>query len=339
MASSTLRVVSWVCAWIFNLQRAHFSNPIAQHQTGTAGFVKRSAQSVGACPRVGADASLIECVRSAASEPACYDDRIPILKNRPIGLLDGRIGGQHAILRESSTELDAPRPRGAFVHAARKLVDEWRSLYHQHRNQFSTSGLLGTPHVITIAVPSCPFVDAAPGDRDHVIAGFRRKAASAGDPVAQVQVLSDLLWAAFGVNRPSGDRTAPYWRHIMVMEIYLAMADGVWLYEPKAHTLLPHLKDDIRAQTGLQDFVATAPLNLVYVAHGERMTEVSAEERRLYASVDAGFIGQNVYLFCASEGLATVFRGVVDYPKLTRTLQLPDQQFVTFAQTVGYPHA
>jgi nitroreductase len=154
-----------------------------------------------------------------------------------------------------------------------------------------------------------------------------------------VQVLSDLLWAAFGVNRPSGDRTAPYWRHIMVMEIYVAMADGVWLYEPKAHTLLPHLKDDIRAQTGLQDFVATAPLNLVYVAHGERMTEVSAEERRLYASVDTGFIGQNVYLFCASEGLATVFRGAVDYPKLTRTLQLPDQQFVTFAQTVGYPHA
>jgi nitroreductase len=154
-----------------------------------------------------------------------------------------------------------------------------------------------------------------------------------------VQVLSDLLWAAFGVNRPSGDRTAPYWRHIMVMEIYVAMADGVWLYEPKAHTLLPHLKDDIRAQTGLQDFVATAPLNLVYVAHGERMTEVSAEERRLYASVDTGFIGQNVYLFCASEGLATVFRGAVDYPKLTRTLQLPDQQFVTFAQTVGYPHS
>jgi hypothetical protein len=72
-----------------------------------------------------------------------------------------------------------------------------------------------------------------------------------------VQVLSDLLWAAFGVNRPSGDRTAPYWRHIMVMDIYVAMADGVWLYEPKAHTLLPHLKDDIRAQTGLQDFVAT----------------------------------------------------------------------------------
>jgi len=96
---------------------------------------------------------------------------------------------------------------------------------------------------------------------------------------------------------------------------------------------------DIRADTGLQDFVGTAPLNLVYVAHGERMTDISPEERRLFASVDTGFIGQNVYLFCASEVLATVFRGAVDYPKLARILKLPDQQFVTFAQTVGYPGA
>jgi len=168
---------------------------------------------------------------------------------------------------------------------------------------------------------------------------LRRSTREYSDRPLPAQVLSDLLWAAFGVNRPSGDRTAPYWRHVMVMDIYVAMADGVWLYEPKAHTLLPHLKDDIRAQTGLQDFVATAPLNLVYVAHGERMTDISSEERRLYASVDTGFIGQNVYLFCASEGLATVFRGAVDYPKLARTLQLPDQQFVTFAQTVGYSRA
>ena len=123
------------------------------------------------------------------------------------------------------------------------------------------------------------------------------------------------------------------------MDVYAVMANGVWIYEPKAHTLLPHLAGDIRAATGLQDFVATAPLNLVYVAHGERMTDVVPEESRLYASVDAGFIGQNVYLFCASEGLATVFRGAVDTNKLARALQLPEQQFVTFAQTVGYPRA
>jgi hypothetical protein len=153
------------------------------------------------------------------------------------------------------------------------------------------------------------------------------------------QVLSDLLFAAFGVNRPSGDRTAPYWRHVMVIDIYAATADGVWLYEPKSHVLQSVMKDDIRAHTGQQEFVGVAPLELIYVAHGERMTDVSAEDRLLYASVDTGFIGQNVYLFCASEGLGSVFRGSVDRALVGRVLGLPDQRFVTFAQTVGYPGA
>jgi nitroreductase len=166
---------------------------------------------------------------------------------------------------------------------------------------------------------------------------LRRSTREYSDRPIPAQTLSDLLWAAFGINRPSGDRTAPYWRHVMVMDIYAAMSDGVWLYEPKAHTLLPHLPDDIRAQTGLQDFVGAAPLDLIYVAHRERMMDVSPEDRRLYASVDAGFIGQNVYLFCASEGLGTVFRAALDHQRLARSLKLPDQQFVTFAQTVGYP--
>lgn len=152
------------------------------------------------------------------------------------------------------------------------------------------------------------------------------------------QVLSDLLWAAFGINRTSGDRTAPYWRHVMVMDVYLAMADGVWLYDPAAHALSACTSEDIRAATGLQDFVAVAPLNLIYVAHGDRMGDIPPEDRRLYASVDAGFIGQNVYLYCASEGLGSVFRGAVDHPRLERVLGLPREQFVTFAQTVGYAH-
>jgi nitroreductase len=152
------------------------------------------------------------------------------------------------------------------------------------------------------------------------------------------QLLSDLLWAALGINRlASGDRTAPYWRHIMVIDIYAAMADGVWLYDTKAHWLLPYLHSDIRTETGTQDFVGSAPLNLVYVAHGERMGDIPSQDRRLYASVDTGFIGQNVYLFCASEGLVTVFRAALDYERLARTIGLPAGQFVTFAQTVGYP--
>jgi nitroreductase len=168
---------------------------------------------------------------------------------------------------------------------------------------------------------------------------LRRSIREYADRPLPPQVLSDLLWAAFGVNRPSGDRTAPYWRHVMVIDVYAALADGVWFYDPKEHRLERRLDADLRSQTGTQDFVGTAPLNLVYVAHGERMQDISPEERRLYASVDTGFIGQNVYLFCASEGLATVFRGSVDARKLAATMGLGDGQFVTFAQSVGYPRA
>jgi len=168
---------------------------------------------------------------------------------------------------------------------------------------------------------------------------LRRSIREYADRPLPPQVLSDLLWAAFGVNRPSGDRTARYWRHVMVIDVYAALADGVWLYDPKQHRLEQHLDADIRAQTGTQDFVGAAPLNLVYVANGERMQDITAEDRRLYASVDAGFIGQNVYLFCASEGLATVFRGSLDTRALASTMRLGDGQFVTFAQTVGYARA
>jgi SagB-type dehydrogenase family enzyme len=203
----------------------------------------------------------------------------------------------------------------------------------------ATAGLASAT-VAAAQTPSPRMLPAARGEGGLPLTAalkLRRSTRDYSDRPLQSQVLSDLLWAAFGVNRPSGDRTAPYWRHVMVIDIYVAMADGVWLYDPKAHALTPYMQDDIRAATGLQDFVATAPLNLVYVAHGERMTDISPEDRRLYASVDTGFIGQNVYLFCASEGLATVFRGAVDDAKLGKLMRLPDQQFVTFAQTVGYP--
>ncbi len=156
------------------------------------------------------------------------------------------------------------------------------------------------------------------------------------EPISE-QTLSDLLWAACGINRPGGERTAPCWRHVKAIDVYLATAAGVWCYEPRGHRLRRHLAQDIRAETGGQDFVAEAPLNLIYVAHGEVMKEVFPEEARLYALVDTAFIGQNVYLFCAAEGLATVFRGSVDSERLAKLLRLPDWQFVTAAQTVGHP--
>ena len=198
-----------------------------------------------------------------------------------------------------------------------------------------SSGLVAAPSKIKELPPpratgGKPLIDALK---------LRRSIREYADHPLPPQILSDLLWAAFGINRPSGDRTAPYWRHVMVIDVYAALADGVWLYDPKQHRLEQHLDADIRAQTGTQDFVGAAPLNLVYVAHGERMQDITAEERRLYASVDAGFIGQNVYLFCASEGLATVFRGSVDTRTLAATMRLGEGLFVTFAQTVGYAKA
>ena len=108
------------------------------------------------------------------------------------------------------------------------------------------------------------------------------------------------------------------------------------LAQGPTYALTPCVAADIRAEPGIQYFVVGAPLELIYVAHGERM-DVPAEERRLYASVDSAFIGQNVYLFCASEGLGSVFRGAFDQARLAKLLYLADHQFVTFVQTVGYP--
>ena len=153
-----------------------------------------------------------------------------------------------------------------------------------------------------------------------------------------IEVLSNLLWTACGVNRPATvDRTVPSWRHAIESEIFVAAADGAWRYDARAHRLTQVLADDIRAQTGVQDFVGSAPLDLVYVADGDRLKDASADEKRLWAFTDVGFIGQNVYLFCASEGLATVFRGSLDRARLAQTLSLPAAKFITCAQTVGYP--
>lgn len=152
------------------------------------------------------------------------------------------------------------------------------------------------------------------------------------------QVISELLWCAYGVNRPAtGDRTAPSWRHARETDIFAAMADGVWRYDALAHRLMPHLAADLRGQTGVQDFVGSAPIDLVYVSNADHLTGVSSEEQHRVASADVGFIGQNVYLYCASEGLACVFRGSLDQDHLARSLGLGKTQFITFAQTVGYP--
>jgi len=153
-----------------------------------------------------------------------------------------------------------------------------------------------------------------------------------------VDVLSNLLWAACGINRPeSGKRTAPSAVNWQEIDVYVAMADGLYLYNAKEHTLKPVIKQDIRALTGKQTFVKDAPVNLIYVADYSKMGGGDAEERNSYAAADAAFIAQNVYLFCASEGLATVVRGLIDRDVLAKAMQLRDNQKIVLSQTVGYP--
>jgi nitroreductase len=152
-----------------------------------------------------------------------------------------------------------------------------------------------------------------------------------------VQVLSNLLWAAFGINRPdSGKRTAPSAMNWQETDIYVATADGLYVFDAKAHQLNPVLRDDVRPQTGTQPYVKDAPLDLVYVADLAK-TGSSSADRDMYVAADTGFIAQNVYLFSASEGLAVVVRGSIDRPALAKVMRLRPDQKIILAQTVGYP--
>jgi SagB-type dehydrogenase family enzyme len=152
------------------------------------------------------------------------------------------------------------------------------------------------------------------------------------------QVLSNLLWAANGINRAdSGKRTAPSAVNWQEVDIYVALQEGLYLYDAKAHALKPILAEDIRAKTGSQPFVKDAPVNLVYVADYSRIAPAKESDKEIYSAADTGFIAQNVYLFCASEGLATVVRGLVDKPALAKVMNLRPDQHITLTQTVGYP--
>ena len=151
------------------------------------------------------------------------------------------------------------------------------------------------------------------------------------------QVLSNMLWAADGINRPDGRRTAPTAMNRQEIDVFVVTAEGAWLYEAKDHTLKQVASGDLRSQAGTQDFVKDAPVNLVYVADTAKMGGGSAEDKILYSGTDTGFVSQNVYLFCASEGLATVVRASVDHSALAKSLNLRPEQRIILAQTVGYP--
>jgi nitroreductase len=115
------------------------------------------------------------------------------------------------------------------------------------------------------------------------------------------------------------------------------MKEGLYLYDAKSHSLTPILAQDIREKTGTQDYVKDAPLNLVYVADTLKASKISESDRNLYNGADCGFIAENVYLYCASEGLACVVRASVNRDELSKVMKLQPNQKIILAQTVGYP--
>jgi SagB-type dehydrogenase family enzyme len=152
------------------------------------------------------------------------------------------------------------------------------------------------------------------------------------------QELSNLLWAACGINRPEkGLRTAPTAMNRQEIDVYAALAEGLYLYDAKANALILVLAQDVREATGKQTFVKDAPVNLVFVADYAKMGEGPKEAHDHYAAMDTGYISQNVYLYCASAGLVTVARGWFDQEALAKAMNLKDGQKIMLAQTVGYP--
>jgi len=151
-------------------------------------------------------------------------------------------------------------------------------------------------------------------------------------------LLSDLLWAAAGVNRPAeGGRTAPSALHAQEVDLHVALPNGLHLYDPTQHALRLEVASDVRRVTGYQDFVDQAALDLIFVADHTRMKLVPAARRRAYAFTCAGAMAQNVYLFSASTGLATVVRAWFDHTALSEAMGLSADHELLLAQTVGYP--
>ena len=180
----------------------------------------------------------------------------------------------------------------------------------------------------------------SPGDSGSLMSALKNRKSTRSfskKPLSR-QVLSDLLWAAFGVNRPdSGKRTAPSPMNVQEIEIYAVTADGLYLYDARFHQLILLSDEDIRSLCGTQGFVAHAPLNLIYVADFSKLGDREDDKKMFYSAADAAFISQNVYLFCAVSGLGTVVRDWIDRPPLAAKISLRKEQRIILAQTIGYP--
>jgi SagB-type dehydrogenase family enzyme len=164
----------------------------------------------------------------------------------------------------------------------------------------------------------------------------RQSTRSFSDIDIGMQKLSNLLWAGWGFNRETGKRTAPSSQNLQEIDIYVVKQEGFYLYDAKNQSLVKLGDDDLRGTTGTQDFVSNAPLNLVFVADLDKTKTTNFESEPTASYANAGFIAQNIYLYCASVGLGSVVRG--SFPNdLNAKLHLREHQRIILCQTIGWP--
>ncbi len=166
------------------------------------------------------------------------------------------------------------------------------------------------------------------------------------DPLP-VEVLSNLLWAGFGINRSDGRRTAPSGMNCQDIDVYVILSDGLYLYDPKTNQLKLVLAEDLRGLAGTQPYAKEAPVNLIYVSDYSKLGGKIPPQVKLFygntslidllSGAHVGFISENVYLYCASEGLATCVRAFIDIPALSKAMKLQPDQKIILSQSVGYP--
>ena len=150
--------------------------------------------------------------------------------------------------------------------------------------------------------------------------------------------LSDLLWAANGINRPEeGKRTAPSAMNKQDVDVYVVLPEATYLYDAKAHQLNLVAEGDHRgAVAGGQAFVKSAPVSLLLVSDLSRLGDAKNTHTQLMGAVDAGTVSQNISIFCSAAKLATVPRASMDTAKLKSVLKLTDTQLPLMNHPVGY---
>ena len=151
------------------------------------------------------------------------------------------------------------------------------------------------------------------------------------------ETLSSLLWAADGVNRPDGRRTAPTGLNVQDIDVYVMLSSGVYRYDARTHALQLVNAGDHRKVAGRQDYPQKAPVNLFYVQNLDKAMKADAANTARHGGIHTGAVMQNVYLFCAKERLACVARDYVDRDAVAKVLKLGANQRIILSQTVGYP--